>query len=137
MNDYWLLFSSAFISSTLFPGGSEVLFVYYLKQQFSLKWGFLLVAIIGNSLGSIVTYLLGFYIHFGQEKAAVKYPKTLFFCKKWGNVALLLSWLPIIGDVICLFAGWLKLPKTIAFINIVIGKSLRYLFLLVLVALWP
>ena len=74
MNDYWLLFSSAFISSTLFPGGSEVLFVYYLKQQFSLKWGFLLVAIIGNSLGSIVTYLLGFYIHFGQEKAAVKYP---------------------------------------------------------------
>ncbi|MEL0660535.1 YqaA family protein [Psychromonas arctica] len=137
MNDYWLLFSSAFISSTLFPGGSEVLFVYYLKQQFSLKWGFLLVAIIGNSLGSIVTYLLGFYVHFGQEKAAMKYPKTLLFCKKWGNVALLLSWLPIVGDVICLFAGWLKLPKTTAFINIVIGKSLRYLFLLALVALWP
>ena len=136
MTDYWLLFSSAFISSTLFPGGSEVLFVYYLKQQLSLKWGFLLVAIIGNSLGSIVTYLLGFYIRFGQEKAAEKYPKTLLFCHKWGNIALLLSWLPIVGDVICLFAGWLKLPKTTAFINIVIGKSVRYLFLLGAVRLW-
>ena len=136
MIDYWLLFSSAFISSTLFPGGSEVLFVYYLKQQLSLKWGFLFVAIMGNSLGSIVTYLLGSYIHFGQEKAAEKYPKTLLFCKKWGNIALLLSWLPVIGDVICLFAGWLKLPKTAAFINIIIGKSVRYLFLLGIVVLW-
>lgn len=136
MSDYWLLFSSAFISSTLFPGGSEVLFVYYLKQQISLKWGFFLAATIGNSLGAIVTYLLGYYIHFGQEKSALKFPKTLVFCKKWGNVALLLSWLPVIGDVICLFAGWLKLPKTSAFICIVIGKSLRYLFLLYLFILW-
>jgi len=137
MNDYWLLFSSGFISATLFPGGSEVLFAYYLKQQFTLKWGFFLAVTIGNSLGAVVTYLLGYYIHFGQEKAAIKFPKTLIFCKKWGNIALLLSWLPIIGDVICLFAGWLKLPKITAFINIIIGKSLRYLFLIYLFYLWP
>ncbi|MBB1273666.1 YqaA family protein [Psychromonas sp. SR45-3] len=137
MNDYWLLFSSGFISSTLFPGGSEVLFIYYLQQQLSLKWEFFFAVTIGNSLGAVVTYLLGYYINFGQEKAALKYPKTLLFCQKWGNVALLLSWLPIVGDVICLFAGWLKLSRGRAFINIVIGKSLRYLFLMFLFLIFP
>lgn len=130
MNDYWLLFSSGFISSTLFPGGSEVLFVYYLKQQLSVKWGYFFAVTLGNSLGAVTTYLLGYYLSFGQDKAALKYPKTLVFCKKWGNMALLLSWLPVIGDVICLFAGWLKLPRAPAFINIVLSKSVRYLVLM-------
>lgn len=136
MNDYWLLFSSGFISSTLFPGGSEVLFVYYLSQAISLKWGFFFAVTIGNFLGSVTTYFLGYYIAYGQQKAAIKYPKTLIFCQKWGHLALLLSWLPIIGDVICLFAGWLKLPKTMAFFNILVGKTLRYLFILVFFELW-
>ena len=137
MNDYWLLFSSGFISSTLFPGGSEVLFIYYLQQQLSLKWEYFFAVTVGNSLGAVVTYLLGYYINFGQEKAALKYPKTLLFCQKWGNIALLLSWLPIVGDVICLFAGWLKLSRGPAFINIAIGKSLRYLFLMFLFFIFP
>lgn len=137
MNDYWLLFSSGFISATLFPGGSEVLFAYYLKQQVELKWLFFCVVTLGNSLGAIVTYYMGYYVNRGQQKAAEKYPKTLTFCKKWGSVALLLSWLPAIGDVICLFAGWLKLPKFSAFIAVFIGKSMRYLFLLLLVVAWP
>ena len=137
MNEYWLLFSSAFISATLFPGGSEVLFLYYLKQGISIKWGLFLAAAIGNSLGGIVTYLLGYFINIGQKKTALKYPKTLAFCRKWGNMALFFSWLPIIGDVICLFAGWLKLPKKTAFINIVIAKSLRYLFIMSLFLFIP
>ena len=130
MNDCWLLFSSAFISSTLFPGGSEVLFVYYLNQHIDLKWIYFLVVTIGNSLGAVVTYFLGYYIQFGQQKAILKYPKTFEFCNKWGCWALLFSWLPFIGDVICLFAGWLKLPKKFVFINIAIGKSIRYLLLM-------
>ncbi|WP_413694047.1 hypothetical protein [Psychromonas sp. KJ10-2] len=81
MSDYWLLFSSGFISSTLFPGGSEVLFVYYLKQQLSLKWGYFLAVTFGNSLGAVTTYLLGYYFSWGQEKAALKYPKTLAFVR--------------------------------------------------------
>lgn len=130
MNEYWLLFSSGFISATLFPGASEVLFAYYLKQEFVWKWGLFLAVTLGNSLGGIVTYFMGRFVKFGQHKAAAKYPKTFIFCKKWGAYALLLSWLPIIGDVICLFSGWLMLPKRIAFISIITGKSLRYLFIL-------
>ena len=117
MIDYWLLFSSAFISSTLFPGGSEVLFVYYLKQQFSLKWGFLLVAIMGNSLGSIVTYLLGSYIHFGQEKAAEKYPKTLLFLII-APIKLLLDGFQIKGEAFFLPKTWISLTSVMSFLEI-------------------
>ena len=132
MNEYWLLFSSGFISATLFPGGSEVLYVYYLTQELSHKWAFFLAVTAGNSLGGIVTYLLGYYIQYGQEKASLKHPKTFELCKKWGYLALIFSWLPIVGDVICLFAGWLRLPIARSFISIIIGKSCRYLFLMML-----
>lgn len=136
MYEYLLLFSSAFVSSTLFPGGSEALFIYYLKQDPSLKWYFFIVVTVGNSLGSITTYFLGYYVNFGQQKASIKYPKTFYFCKKWGAISLLLSWLPIIGDVMCLFAGWLKLNKSTCFINIIIGKGLRYLILIFFMLIW-
>jgi len=130
MADYWLLFSSGFISATLFPGGSEVLYVYSLTQEPALKWIFFGAVTSGNCLGAIVTYFLGYYAQFGQEKTANKYPKIFLVCKTWGSVVLLFSWLPVIGDVICLFAGWLKLPKKTAFMAIVIGKSVRYLGLM-------
>lgn len=126
MIDYWLLFISGFISSTLLPGGSEALFVYYLKQGEHTHWLYLLVVTAGNTLGSMLTYLMGYYFHYGQHKTAIKYPKTYSFCQRWGNASLLLSWLPIVGDVICLLAGWLRLPIYSAFFTILLAKLLRY-----------
>lgn len=132
MLDYWLLFSSGFISSTLLPGGSELLWLYYLNQgEINLVWGLLAIS-VGNTLGSIVTFMMGFYFRFGQQKTAQKYPKVLRFCQRWGHYSLLLAWLPVVGDVICLLAGWLKLPKRASFIAIFIGKSARYLLLMLL-----
>jgi len=133
MQEYWLLFISGFVSSTLFPGGSEVLFVYYLKQAALSDWWLFSVVTIGNTFGAITTFLLGYYIRWGQTKAALKYPYLLIFCKRWGNWALLLSWLPIIGDVLCLFAGWLKLSKTTAFLFMLIGKSARYFIIMMFI----
>jgi len=135
MLEYWLLLSSGFISATLLPGGSEALFLYYLAQDFSRKWPFFVAVTLGNSLGGFITYLLGYYCQFGQKKAAANYPKVFIFCQKWGYLALLLSWLPVIGDVICLLSGWLRLPRSQALLCITLGKSLRYLVLLLLFAL--
>jgi membrane protein YqaA with SNARE-associated domain len=38
----------------------------------------------------------------------------------------LLSWLPVVGDALCLRAGWLRLPWASAAAYIAIGKVLRY-----------
>lgn len=132
MFDYWLLFSSGFISSTLLPGGSELLFIYYLQQpHIDIYWALFAVT-IGNSLGSVVTFLMGYYFHYGQQQTAQKYPAVLDFCQRWGHFSLLLAWMPVIGELICLLAGWLRLPQKRAFTLIFIGKLLRYLVLMIL-----
>lgn len=51
--------------------------------------------------------------------------------KRYGYWALLLSWLPMIGDVICLIAGWKNLNRVKSSAMIAIGKAMRYLFLLI------
>ncbi|MFT7054344.1 MAG: membrane protein YqaA with SNARE-associated domain, partial [Psychromonas sp.] len=46
--------------------------------------------------------------------------------QKHGLWALLLSWLPVVGDFIPLAAGWLKLPVLRSILLITLGKALRY-----------
>lgn len=124
------LFLSAFISSTIAPGGSEALFLYLLAQQERPWLELLLVATAGNTLGALTTWLLGWLAALGYDRWAHKAPaedsKALVLVKRWGNVALLFSWLPLIGDALCLAAGWLRLPFSGSLVAIAVGKLLRY-----------
>ncbi len=89
----------------------------------------LLIATAGNTLGALSTWLLGYL-------AALGYPVERFFkganaraiewLRRWGSAALLLSWLPLIGDGLCLAAGWLRLPFGPSLLAIVLGKLARY-----------
>lgn len=118
------LFISAFVSSTLFPGGSELLVIYYVKANTN-NWPFyFIVATAGNSAGAIFTYVMGYYFYWGREKA--KHKKAYHVLKKYGTYSLLLSWMPIIGDLLPLVAGWLKLPILQSILYIFVGKALRY-----------
>ena len=129
----WLaLFVSSFVSSTLFPGGSEALLLYFVQQNNETMWQYLLVATVGNSLGAIVTFAMGYFVRVGQKKAKRKYIKTWLFSKKYGQWALLLSWLPVIGDLLPLFAGWLRLPILSSCLLISLGKLFRYTLLITL-----
>lgn len=46
---------------------------------------------------------------------------------RMGPPALLLSWLPAVGDPLCAVAGWLRLPFWPCVAYMAIGKFLRYL----------
>jgi len=46
--------------------------------------------------------------------------------RRFGAPVLLLSWLPVVGDPLCVAAGWLRLPWIAAFMFIALGKGLRY-----------
>ena len=54
----WPLFFSALISSTLFPGGSEALLLYRLHEGGN-AYTLVMIATIGNVLGSLITYAMG------------------------------------------------------------------------------
>jgi membrane protein YqaA with SNARE-associated domain len=130
--EYLYLFGSAFISATLFPLGSEVLFVYYVKENFNIVL-LLWVATLGNVLGSVVNYYFG---HKGEEYletqkilSQAKRMQIQSYFDRYGGYALLLAWVPIVGDPITLVAGVLRYNFIYFAILVTISKLLRYLFL--------
>ena len=123
----WSLFLSAFLSSTLLPGSSEALLVTYLSQGFDPK-SLLIVATLGNTLGGLSSWLLGYWLIYQYPHSIPKKlsPESIERLRRWGWPVLLLSWVPIIGDPLCLAAGWLRLNFYWSLLAIALGKLIRY-----------
>ena len=133
MSEYLTLFFTALISATILPMGSEVLLVYDYLHGFAF-WALLFFATFGNVLGSIINYWLGFkgeeYLLSKNILKKERIEKSKQYFDKYGGFALLLSWVPIIGDPIVLIAGALQY-RFISFVSIVIiAKFGRYFILL-------
>jgi len=131
---YTILFFSAFISATLIPFGSEALLIYDIHQGYNVY--LLLIATMGNSLGSILNYFIGlkgeeFLVkkRYLKEKNILKIKK---YFDKYGYLTILFSWLPIIGDPITLMAGVLKYDIRKFIILVIIAKFMRYLVIALL-----
>jgi len=129
----WALFASAFLSATLLPGSSEALLLLRLSD--GVPWvAAVSIATAGNLLGSLVTYVMGragnAALHgrwLRVDEQDVRRAEAWF--SRWGRPGLLLAWLPIIGDPLCLVAGLLRV-NLVSFILLVgIGKLGRYAFL--------
>ncbi|EIJ71922.1 YqaA family protein [Pasteurella bettyae] len=139
----YLMFASSFLSATVLPGSSEIIFLgLATAMQLSAQHYFsssilllLVVATIGNTLGGMTTYWIGCWLPSPelsqQSNAKVRWVLEKF--KRYGSFALLLSWMPVVGDVFCAVAGWIGLPWGKVFSFMLIGKTLRYVFLCYLV----
>jgi len=129
--NYLGLFLASFTSATLLPGGSEALFVYLLSLPLN-PFVLLLIATLGNTLGSFVNYVLGKYATtfalskgYMSEKQLQK-ASTLF--EKYGAISLLFSWLPIIGDPLTFVAGIVRYSWWKFLIIVGLAKLARYSF---------
>ena len=131
----WSLFISAFLSSTLLPGGSEAVLAYLATDDQHLPLTLLVIATLGNTLGGMTSWGIGRLI-------AIKFParglvksnhqKAMERLQRWGSPLLLLSWLPVIGDPLCVAAGWLRLHWLLSLLFIGAGKAARYAVILYL-----
>ena len=142
-----LIFLSAFLAATILPIGSEpVLLAYWASQNNPSIWLSVLVAGFGNTLGGLVTYAMGRGLRVAWQRwrqriggqnpnlslisSASSTPKpsgrTLHWLNRFGPVALLLSWVPIVGDPLCLAAGSLRLRLMPCLFFMAIGKFGRY-----------
>ena len=135
----WIMFTSAFLSSTVLPGNSEIIFLtlvtprlwtgshYFSLDIQSLLW----TAIAGNTLGSLTTYALGRWLPtFNTPPQNAKLAWVLAKTQRHGSVMLFFSWLPVVGDVFCAVTGWLRLNWVMCLIFMTLGKIVRYVFLL-------
>ncbi len=124
------LFASAFISSTVAPGGSEVLLAWMLaNSQIAPGWLWA-SATLGNTLGALTTWGLGWLASKGwplnPKLKSSSSQRALSWLRRYGMFALLFSWLPVVGDGLCLAAGWLKMRMLPGMALIALGKGLRY-----------
>ncbi|VTU29683.1 MULTISPECIES: YqaA family protein [unclassified Variovorax] len=134
------LFVAAFVSATLVPIGSEPALFGLLKLNPDLFWPALGVATLGNTLGGVVDWWMGYAAHKVADKYAHSkhHLRVLGWLERLGPKACLLSWLPVVGDPLCAVAGWLKLAFWPCVIYMAIGKFARYLTMtLALLYLWP
>ncbi|MEY4277363.1 MAG: hypothetical protein RI975_629 [Pseudomonadota bacterium] len=132
------VFISAFVSATLIPLGSEPILFGYISLNPQLFWVAIMVATIGNTLGGMLDWWLGYIARKGMKSVGEpKNTKLKAWLEDWGPKILLLSWLPGFGDPLCLAAGWLKLAWKPCLIYMFIGKLLRYLTMTWLLTLVP
>ena len=125
----WGLFFSALVSSTLAPGGSEVLLAYLVSEKQHSNVSLLLASSTGNTLGAMITWLMGYIaaIRFPLDtKVSKKNAHAMDLLKRWGVLILFFSWLPVIGDGLCLAAGWLRFSFIGSLLIIALGKVARY-----------
>ena len=122
------LFASSFLAATLLPGGSEAVLFGALKLDPQQYWPALAVATLGNTLGGMSSYLIGRVV---PQRGEIK---GLDWVKRYGSPALLLAWVPILGDPLCVAAGWLRLDPWRAAIFMALGKFARYLVIAAVVA---
>lgn len=123
MNDtasLYALFISSFAGATLLPGGSEAVLFAVLKAYPETLWIPLVIASIGNTLGGMVTFGMGWLLPQTQQ---LKHVEKV---RRYGVPALLLAWVPLIGDALCLAAGWLRLNWWQSALFMASGKFARY-----------
>jgi len=125
----WTLFGSALLSSTLLPGGSEALLLYRLHQGAD-PLAIVATATAGNVLGSFMTYGMGRFGRRALQRGSEKTDRHIARAERWfvrfGRPSLLLAWLPVVGDPLCLVAGILRVSVLSFLLLVTLGKLARY-----------
>ena len=108
----------------------------------SVHWTFILgmvalflVATLANTAGSVLNWWLGREVHrfagrrwfpVSQEQMA----RAQGWHERYGRWALLLSWLPVVGDPLTVIAGVLRQPLGTFIPLVLLAKGARYAVLL-------
>jgi len=119
----WGLGLYSFLAATLLPGGSEIALFALIRHEPELTWAALSVATTGNTLGGLCSWLCGRLLPARLNSRAEQLLPSL---RRYGAPLLLFSWLPLAGDLICVAAGWLRLPWLPCTLFMAIGKFARY-----------
>lgn len=129
------LFAVAFIAATILPAQSEVAFAGMLVAGDYNPLLLLLSATVGNTLGSLTNWLLGRFIEHLRHRrwfpfSAAAIERATGWYASWGKWSLLLSWAPIVGDVLTLAAGIMRLRLPVFLCLVILAKGGRYLAIL-------
>ena len=125
------LFLGCLLSATIIPFSSEALLSGAMLLGYNL-WIVAIVASIGNTVGWMISVGMGWlckwewlekYFRVTREKLEKVHSRV----EKYGCAAALLTWLPIIGDLIAIAMGFIRTNPYITVALMFVGKFVRYL----------
>lgn len=127
---YLGLFIAAFLAATILPLGSELLLGTLLLADLSVS-ALIATATLGNVLGSLTNYALGYWASMGAIQKWLKLSPAQFQqaeqrFQKYGLASLCFAWVPVIGDPLTVLAGVLRIPLLWFLVLVSIGKLTRY-----------
>ena len=127
---YVSLFFMSFLASTLLPLGSEWLLVMMLAGGDD-PMSTVAIATVGNYLGAALTYLIGiggggWLIEKVMRVSPQQRERARQYYRRYGAFSLFFSWLPIVGDPLCLVGGMLRINFGLFTLLVASGKLVRY-----------
>ena len=136
---YLSLFVISFLAATILPFSSELTLTGLMATSNYDNSLLLIVVSLGNVLGSVVNWILGFYSRNLSTKKWFPFKdeqieKSSKWFKRFGKWSLLFAWVPIIGDSLTLVAGLLRVKFVEFLILVTIGKVSRYLIIFYLLS---
>ncbi len=124
------LFASAFLSATLLPGTSEAALVAVMTLGTAGAVVAVLVATLGNTMGSIVNWGMGRFASQYRDRKWFPGGRGMAKAEAWyaryGVWSLLMSWVPLLGDPLTLVAGLMRAPLWLVVPIVAFAKGARY-----------
>ncbi|QND64677.1 DedA family protein [Mesorhizobium loti] len=128
---YSALFVSAFLAATILPVSSEVVLAGLIVSGRGDPALLLAVATLGNTLGSVVNWILGRGIDSLQTRrwfpvTPERYEQASRTFRRFGEWTLLFAWLPVFGDAFTIAAGAARVNLGVFVALVALGKAARY-----------
>lgn len=128
---FLLLFAVAFVAATLWPLGTELLFIGLVRESGHLFIAYWFVATAGNVLGAWLMLILARWARQAGVVSSRWQPAhtTERHLQRWGTPLLAMAWLPVVGDLLPVAAGWLRMPMAASAFWLALGKGARFFLL--------
>lgn len=135
------LFALCFLAATVLPAQSEIVLAGMVLAAQHPVSVLVVIATLGNVLGSSVNWLLGRLLSrfegkrwFPVDRGSVA--KAEGWYHRWGRWSLLLSWAPFIGDPLTIVAGLLRERLAVFLALVTVAKLGRYVIVAWLANRW-
>jgi len=120
------------------PFQSELIFAGLQIAGTAPVWVLVVVASIGNTLGTWVNYWLGLRLEGAGAHRWLRVPDAQFararsWWDRWGHWTLLLSWMPVL-DLTTVLAGAMRTPFWLFTLLVALAKTGRYIGLALITA---
>ncbi len=113
------LLVASFLAATLIPLPSEAALFAYLQAHPDSQVLAVATATLGNTAGGMTSYAIGRLF----PRKEIDHVDAM---KRYGPPALLFAWLPVVGDALCVAAGWLRMNWLAALGFMAAGRLARY-----------